>query len=137
MVTPASELLQSSEFQTRFDNFSLSLACILGGTIEPRSRRQMLDRYSQHTVQCPHCRNALAGMTAALQRAKAVSAATFFALCALAGTRGAALAAGDPFSVAAAGAGTAVLVACWVLSRRWRELCRQLTFTDFVHADNV
>lgn len=97
----------------------------------------MLDLYSQHTVHCPHCRNALAGMTAALKWAKVVAAATFFALCALVGTRGAALAAGESVSLVAAGVCGAVLIACWALSRRWRYMCRQFMFTDFFYADNI
>lgn len=75
-------------------------------------------------------------MRAALSAAQAVAAATFFSMCALAGTRGSALVAGDPVLVAAAGAGAAVLAVCWALSRRWRELSRQMVFTNFVHADN-
>jgi pheophorbide a oxygenase len=100
------------------------------------SRRQLLDRYGQHTQHCPNCRSGLALVSRLLSVAKAVMAAAFLGLCGLAGQFGVTRLAGGGLPSAAALAAVVVGVfAAWL-----RHVCagleQQFIFTDHSHADN-
>jgi hypothetical protein len=100
------------------------------------SREQLLDRYGQHTRHCPDCRAGLAMATRVLGLSKALLAASFLALCCLAGQFGVARLVGGGLPTAAAVAAVAAGgFAAW-LGRACEWLERQFIFTDNVHADN-
>ncbi|KAL4438217.1 hypothetical protein ABPG77_010578 [Micractinium sp. CCAP 211/92] len=124
-------------------------AAALPPTGNKDSRRQLLDRYHQHTVHCASCRNALQKVTL-LRRVAAVAATVAAAACLLpfltllnpAVTAAAASAAGSAGTggaaslAAAAGAAwlpgvlAAVLCATWLLLGKLRN---QFLFVDYVH----
>ncbi|KAF6256401.1 hypothetical protein COO60DRAFT_1640750 [Scenedesmus sp. NREL 46B-D3] len=92
------------------------------------SRRQSLDRLSQHTQHCPDCQQALKRITLALPVTWAAAAAALL-------VAGVAAATGAPllsWSVAGA-AGAAVLLA--LAHRSLNKFKDLFIFTDYVHAD--
>ncbi|KAL4448455.1 hypothetical protein ABPG75_005674 [Micractinium tetrahymenae] len=115
------------------------------------SRRQLLDRYHQHTIHCPSCRKALATATL-LRRVAAVAATVAAAACllpflallnpatsaAFVPAAGPAAAAGAASLAAAAGAAwlpgvlAAALGTAWVLLGK---LQNQFIWVDWVHND--
>jgi pheophorbide a oxygenase len=100
------------------------------------SRRQLLDRYAQHTQHCPECRSGLALVSRLLSASKAVVAAAFLGLCGLAGHFGVTRLAGGGLPTAATVAVAVVgVVAAW-LGKVCAGLEQQFIFTDHSHADN-
>ncbi|GBF96942.1 hypothetical protein Rsub_09022 [Raphidocelis subcapitata] len=93
------------------------------------SRREALDRYSQHTQHCPDCRKALARIDAALPLVAAAGIA-LLAAAAIAAATGAAPPLGWRVLGAAAGAAAAAL-----LHRKLSEFRTLFIFTDYVHAE--
>jgi hypothetical protein len=117
---------------------SLALLRLLSPAALPPqvSRRQLLDRYGQHTQHCPECRSGLALVSRLLSASKAVMAAAFLGLCGLVGQFGVTRLAGGGLPTAATL--TAVVFgvfAAW-LGRVCAGLEQQFFFTDHSHADN-
>ncbi|KAG2490580.1 hypothetical protein HYH03_010974 [Edaphochlamys debaryana] len=93
------------------------------------TKRQTIDRYSQHTAHCRHCskalRNTERGMAAAA--VAGVVAAVWLVARALVGA---------PLLAPATALGAAAVVACGLLVRALAGLREQFRFVDFVHAFN-
>ncbi|KIY99872.1 Rieske (2Fe-2S) domain protein [Monoraphidium neglectum] len=106
------------------------------GPIKPLSKRDLQDRWAQHTQHCVTCLAAMAAVRRRAQVAKAAATVLFAGLCAALGTFGVPriLAGGAPALVAAAAAAGAA-VALWV-ARRAAAALDQFTHVEFTHADN-
>ncbi|EFJ52402.1 hypothetical protein VOLCADRAFT_103059 [Volvox carteri f. nagariensis] len=127
---PAAADASTIAIRTWFNTFGGAVpTCEPGTPVAPRlTKREALDRYSQHTVHCRHCQKALRNvdLATAVVTAAGILVAGWLAARALMGV---------PLLSSATGLGLLAAALAGVVVAGLRSLRQQFFFVDYVHAE--